>query len=810
MKARRFLSILLIAFNAIGLEAQINFDTRCGTDYETGLWIVKQSEKYGIVDSKNTVIVPLIYDDIDCFYQNEKAEKIKRNDKYALIGSSGKLLTTFKYVLIGPWFEGLAFYEDELGQCGYLDMDGNEVIRGYESVGDFCEGIAAVKKNGKVGFIDKYNNVKIPFEYDTHCKWGNIYLSYYCRGGAIPVSKNGKWGLLDINGKKLTEFKYEAFGLGMEEYGGFNTRIDYLSPTIYIDNNGNEYKSSEQLNYSQKQIVENNMYLQYEIGWRYSNYDNPDYVRALDLLTKSATQGYAKAQIELGKMYFYGKGCNADYNKAFLLIKGAIDHKGYDGEAQWILGYMYEKGLGTTINIDRAKHCYIESADLNYKYAKDRLALLNNIEPQPKPTNIFATITWLEIKDKTTQKEYVLKLGINSDSKIEDVSITVNGFQDRGVKTVNSSDYDLTINRTLTLNEGANVIKVSVRNAAGTVQEEKTIAYRPHGGELPSIEWLDFAATANKKEYQMKLGIKSKSKVEEMNVTVNGALTRGIKTVASCGYDLMVDRTLSLSEGLNRIVVSVRNGDGISTSEKVITYQGNNPTPVFNDKRIAFVIGNSHYSNSEMNLANPENDAKDVAEKLKGLGFEVVLKLDTTLEDMDRELTSFGQKAKEYDVAMFYYAGHGIQSKGVNYLIPTNIDNLAEDNMKYKCVDMERVLDLMEDSKCKLKIVILDACRNNPLSRRWHRSAGTRGLSLMNAPIGTIISFSTAPGSTALDGKGRNSPYTEAFLNTLDMPNLDVFHFFQKVGASVLDKTKRSQNPWLSVSFTGDFYFNKQ
>ena len=420
------------------------------------------------------------------------------------------------------------------------------------------------------------------------------------------------------------------------------------------------------------------------------------------------------------------------------------------------------------------------------------------------------SIKWFEFMATTTIKECPIKLGVNSKSKIESVSISVNGTQDRGIKTVNSSDNDLTINRTLTLNEGKNIIKVSVKNAAGTTQEEKTIVYRPQGGELPTIEWLDFAVTANKKEYQMKLGIKSKTKVEEVNVTVNGALTRGFKPVPTDGYDLKVDRTLALSEGLNRIVVSARNGDGIATSEKVITYQGINPTPIFHDKRIAFVVGNSHYSNSEMNLANPENDAKDVAEKLKGLGFEVILKLDATLETMDKELSSFKEKAKDYDVAMFYYAGHGIQNKGVNYIIPTNIENLAEDNLKYKCVNMERVLDVMEDSQCKLKIVILDACRNDPVSRKWHRSAGTRGLSIMNAPIGTIISFSTSPGSTALDGTGRNSPYTQAFLNTLDMPNLDVFHFFQKVGASVLDMTKKAQNPWLSVSFTGDFYFNKQ
>lgn len=457
--------------------------------------------------------------------------------------------------------------------------------------------------------------------------------------------------------------------------------------------------------------------------------------------------------------------------------------------------------VASTQMINKIKDVF--SSDVRF-IAKD------NPEPIPSPTYNYATLSWLAFQDKTTQKEYQLKIGVNSDSKIENVTISVNGTQDRGIKTIKSSDYDLTINRTLTLNEGTNIIKVSVRNAAGTTQEEKTIVYRPQGGELPTIEWLDFAATANKKEYQMKLGIKSKTKIEEVNVTVNGEQSRGIKPVQADGYDLTVDRTLALSEGINRIVVSVRNGDGIATSEKVITYQGISPTPVFNDKRIAFVVGNSHYSDSEMNLPNPENDARDVAEKLKGLGFEVILKLDATLETMDRELSSFKDKAKDYDVAMFYYAGHGIQNKGVNYIIPTNIQNLAEDNLKYKCVNMERVLDVMEDSQCKLKIVVLDACRNDPVSRKWHRSAGTRGLSIMNAPTGTIISFSTSPGSTALDGTGRNSPYTQAFLNTLEMPNLDVFHFFQRVGASVMDMTHKAQNPWLSVSFTGDFYFNKQ
>ena len=159
---------------------------------------------------------------------------------------------------------------------------------------------------------------------------------------------------------------------------------------------------------------------------------------------------------------------------------------------------------------------------------------------------------------------------------------------------------------------------------------------------------------------------------------------------------------------------------------------------------------------------------------------------------------------------MFYYAGHGIQSKGVNYLIPTNIEDLAENNLNWKCVNVEQVLDVMEDSQCKLKIVVLDACRNDPVSRKWHRSTGTRGLSIMSSPIGTIIAYSTAPGMTAQDGTGRNSPYTEAFLSTLDMPNLDVSNFFQEVMSHVTNKTHQAQNPWWSSSYTGKFYFNKQ
>ena len=442
----------------------------------------------------------------------------------------------------------------------------------------------------------------------------------------------------------------------------------------------------------------------------------------------------------------------------------------------------------------------IRSADIDRKKKKDII--------QKEKT--LPVLEWQNIVESVSQKEYELKVNVKSDTKITNVSVSVNDTQDRGIKTVNNTGFDMVITRTLSLSEGKNVIRVSVTNEAGSTQEEKTLNCRPGGKDLPIIDWLDFASTASKQDYLLKLGIKSKSKIEDVSITLNGQIDRGVKTTESAEYDMTVNRTITLSEGTNRIVVSVRNAEGISTSEKVITYKGTNPTPIINERRIALIIGNSHYSNTQMNLANPENDATDVAKKLEGLGFEVMLLIDAQLEQIDQELSAFAEKAREYEVALFFYAGHGIQSKGINFILPTNIDNLTEDNIRYKCVDSGRVLDAMEHSNCKLKIVVLDACRNDPVSRSWHRSTASRGLSMMDAPSGTIISFSTSPGHTAQDGKGRNSPYTEAFLQTLDTPNLDALHFFQTVGASVQQKTQRSQIPWLSSSFTGDFFFNKQ
>ncbi len=230
---------------------------------------------------------------------------------------------------------------------------------------------------------------------------------------------------------------------------------------------------------------------------------------------------------------------------------------------------------------------------------------------------------------------------------------------------------------------------------------------------------------------------------------------------------------------------------------------------VHSEKRLALVIGNSEYGKQNY-LENPVHDAEDVAAKLLYLGFEVTKLTDGTLRQMDESISDFGQRAKSYDVVLFYYSGHGLQSKGENYLMPIDAELGSEADVKYKCLPLNLLLDKLDESNCPMKIVVLDACRNNPFVKRWYRGGGAMGLASVSPPKGTYITFSTAAGSVALDGTGRHSPFTQAFLEVLEIPNLALFDFFNEVGQKVLDETNGEQDPWTNHNtMKGKFFFNQ-
>jgi uncharacterized caspase-like protein len=231
--------------------------------------------------------------------------------------------------------------------------------------------------------------------------------------------------------------------------------------------------------------------------------------------------------------------------------------------------------------------------------------------------------------------------------------------------------------------------------------------------------------------------------------------------------------------------------------------------PAAAEKRIALVVGNSAYQNVTR-LDNPRNDATLMAETLSSLGFTLIggrAQLDLDKAALDTDVQDFGRQIQGADVALFYYAGHGLQVNGSNYLVPVGANPTREADVDFQMVDTNLVLRQMQGSGTRLNVVILDACRNNPFGARGYR-ATDGGLAQMRAPEGTLISYATQPGSVAQDGSNGHSPYTKALATTIKQAGLDIFQTFNQVGLTVKRETGGSQQPWVSSSpIEGSFYF---
>lgn len=233
------------------------------------------------------------------------------------------------------------------------------------------------------------------------------------------------------------------------------------------------------------------------------------------------------------------------------------------------------------------------------------------------------------------------------------------------------------------------------------------------------------------------------------------------------------------------------------------------------EKRVAFVVGNGTYKNVAA-LPNPSIDAKAMAAALRNVGFEVVEGSNLTRDKMTEKLLDFGKKAQGADVAVFFYAGHGIAIGGINYLLPIDADIKSEMDVKLgAAINIDLTLD-QTMSDAKVKLVLLDACRDNPFAAKIKSNASaTRsvsvqtGLAEMKSGEGTLIAFATGPGQTALDGKeGANSPFTRALLANLTQPGVELQQAMTKVRAQVQEETNKGQLPWGNTNLTGAVYLN--
>jgi len=221
--------------------------------------------------------------------------------------------------------------------------------------------------------------------------------------------------------------------------------------------------------------------------------------------------------------------------------------------------------------------------------------------------------------------------------------------------------------------------------------------------------------------------------------------------------------------------------------------------------RVALIFGNEKYEHLDT-LENAPNDARLLAETLRRGGFDVDLVIDASLEAMEEKVVQFRRKAEGASAAWFYYAGHGIEVKGVNYLMPVDVMIEEEFQIKSRAFSLDTLLAALEEAGTPLKVIVLDCCRENPFGQSWTRSV-SKGLSpVAVAPEGTIIAFAAAPGKVAADSVGGdNSPYTLALVESLNIPGLEIDQVFKETGRRVRDATAKQQQPWMNTSFVYSF-----
>lgn len=285
-----------------------------------------------------------------------------------------------------------------------------------------------------------------------------------------------------------------------------------------------------------------------------------------------------------------------------------------------------------------------------------------------------------------------------------------------------------------------------------------------------------------------------------VDIRINGLL---LETKIDPDGNFQVKRGLSI--GSNEFSLAVTDEFGRVSTVRLSVYRDQIIlTSTEPQKRIALVIGNANYQTSP--LTNPVNDANDFSEVLKAAGFEIQNLRNANISAMRSALRNFGDQLKYADAGIVYFAGHGVEVNGRNYLIPVGADIRREDEIPDQALDMGAILEKIETAR-KPTIVILDACRSNPFGTSFRSNAS--GLKQVETPSGTLLAFSTSPGKVAADGKGRNSPYTKYLVQELKKKSLHIEQVLKNVRKLVLEETNGSQTPWENTSLTVDFIVSR-
>ncbi|MCX6301698.1 MAG: caspase family protein [Bacteroidia bacterium] len=433
--------------------------------------------------------------------------------------------------------------------------------------------------------------------------------------------------------------------------------------------------------------------------------------------------------------------------------------------------------------------------------------------PQPAVSQPAAPlITWTSPSGShTTLDAYNanVKASIKSSEGLTSVLLYLNGVS-KGEADIKPSPDDpstFVVQKNMNFGPGENQIYLVAANSQGATKSEIRYFTNP-SAVVPVIAWSNPASTntqVNTESFDISACINSPSELSSVKLLVNGSILSEGKAfqASSTGNDcnFIWQGTVILKEGDNSIFLVATNTAGSTTSEKRTIKL----SPEVPEKRLALVFGNSNYS-GKSSLPNPANDANLMEGTLKELGFEVIKRLDATKNQMTDAIREFNEKLPDYNVALFYYAGHGNQVEGKNYLIPVDAKLEKPSDCKYEAIDVNFIVEEFESYPDNTNIVILDACRDNPYAS-WTRG-GEMGFRAMNFTSGTVVAYATSIGATAADGKGANGLYTQELVKQL-MITQSINDVFMNTRMQVKKLSNNTQVPTEDNRLVGHFYFKK-
>ncbi|MFH0842371.1 MAG: caspase family protein [Bacteroidota bacterium] len=420
-------------------------------------------------------------------------------------------------------------------------------------------------------------------------------------------------------------------------------------------------------------------------------------------------------------------------------------------------------------------------------------------------------VTWTSPSgSRTTLDNYnaTVKATVRSASGLKSVLLYMNGISkgEADVKLVPGESGSFTIEKNLNFGPGENQIYLVATNSEGATKSDLRYFTNPFA-VAPGIAWSNPTSpntVTNNESLTIDACIKSTSDLRSVKLLVNGTIfseDNVFQPSSSGDCNYLWQGSVVLRTGDNSVFLIATNIAGSTTSEKrVIKFE-----EALKEKRLALIFGNADYKNGTP-LKNPVNDANLMEGTLKELGFDVIKRLNVGKSEMEYAIREFTEQLPKYNIALFYYAGHGNQVEGKNYLIP--IDALLEkpSDCKFEAVAVDFIVEEFEKYQDNTNIVILDACRNNPYTA-WARG-GDSGFRAMNFSSGTIIAFATSEGSTAADGKGANGLFTEELVKQMTVPQ-SILSVFMNTRSQVRKLSSGAQTPTEWNKLNGDFYFKK-